>query len=183
MKHTYRILQFLLLLALLPAGCIHDDPTTTPDGEEGVDPTLVQVSTEVTLNLALLPLEINTQQNARSGMTKAASGYARRFIIEARNEGKTTARQVTVLDPAAASGEEITLPIRLKLHAREYTLAVWMDYVEAGSEADLYYNTQELQQIACTDPYTATPPTAIASTGPRRWTCAPTATNGTPTYR
>ena len=52
-----------------------------------------------------------------------------------------------------ASDGKITLPIRLKLHAVEYTLAVWTDYVVAGTDTDFYYNTENLQYIACTDPY------------------------------
>ena len=40
----------------------------------------------------------------------------------------------------------------------EYTLAVWTDYVAAGTEADLYYNTEDLQQVSCTTPYTGNTP-------------------------
>ena len=32
-------------------------------------------------------------------------------------------------------------------------LAVWTDYVVAGTDTDFYYNTENLQYIACTDPY------------------------------
>lgn len=152
MKRKYYLL-FMLFAALL-SGCVHDYPTLTPDGEEGVDPTLVQVNTEVTLDLELVPLEIITQANARQGTTKAATDYRRRFIVEARRDGKTEARQVTVMEEAETGSEKITLPINLKLHAVAYTLAVWTDYVVAGTDADLYYNTADMQQIACTEPYT-----------------------------
>ena len=140
-------------------GCVHDYPTMTDDGEEGVDPTLVQVNTEVTLDLELVPLEIITDK-ARSGTTKAATDtYRRRFIIDAYHDGKVAQRQVTVLEEAEESGsDKITLPINLKLHALEYTLAVWTDYVAAGTEADLYYNTEDLQQVSCTTPYTGNTP-------------------------
>lgn len=53
---------------------------------------------------------------------------------------------------------KISLPIRLKLHALDYTLAVWTDYVKAGTTDDLYYDTKDLQYIACTDPYTGSTP-------------------------
>mgnify|MGYP005874612255 FL=1 len=154
MKQKHYIGLIALVTATLLAGCVHDYPTMTPDGEEGVDPTLVEVNTEVTLDLELIPLEIITQKNARSGTTKAASGYRRRFIIEARRDGKPEARQVTVMKDAEEDNKNITLPINLKLHAVEYTLAVWTDYVKAGTEADLYYNTEDLQQVSCTTPYT-----------------------------
>ena len=56
MKQKYAIAFIALMMATLLAGCVHDYPSMTPDGEEGIDPTLVEVTTEVTLDLKLLPL-------------------------------------------------------------------------------------------------------------------------------
>ncbi len=160
MKQKYTIGFIALVLTIVLAGCVHDYPSMTEDGEEGIDPTLVEVNTEVTLDLELVPLEIITQKNARSGTTKARAGkqtdYRRRFIIEAWREGKPTARQVTVMDTAEEENGDgkISLPIRLKLHALDYTLAVWTDYVAADTDTDLYYDTKDLQYVACRDPYT-----------------------------
>lgn len=160
MKQKYTIGFIALVLTIVLAGCVHDYPSMTEDGEEGIDPTLVEVNTEVTLDLELVPLEIITQKNARSGTTKARAGkqtdYRRRFIIEAWREGKPTARQVTVMDTAEEEDGDgkISLPIRLKLHALDYTLAVWTDYVAADTDTDLYYDTKDLQYVACRDPYT-----------------------------
>lgn len=164
MKQKYTIGFIALVLTIVLAGCVHDYPSMTEDGEEGIDPTLVEVNTEVTLDLELVPLEIITQKNARSGTTKARAGeqtdYRRRFIIEAWREGKPTARQVTVMDTAEEEDGDgkISLPIRLKLHALDYTLAVWTDYVAAGTTDDLYYDTKDLQYVACRDPYTGSTP-------------------------
>lgn len=159
MKQKYTIGFIALVLTIVLAGCVHDYPSMTEDGEEGIDPTLVEVNTEVTLDLELVPLEIITQKNARSGTTKADDGYRHRFIIEAWREGKPESRQVTVMEDAEEEGNgKITLPIRLKLHAVEYTLAVWTDYVKAGTTDDLYYDTDNLQQVACRDPYTGSTP-------------------------
>ena len=150
MKQKYTIGFIALVLTIVLAGCVHDYPSMTEDGEEGIDPTLVEVNTEVTLDLELVPLEIITQKNARSGTTKARAGkqtdYRRRFIIEAWREGKPTARQVTVMETAEEENGDgkISLPIRLKLHALDYTLAVWTDYVKAGTTDDLYYDTKDL---------------------------------------
>ena len=95
-KRYYLLFLFIILLT----GCVHDYPTMTDDGEEGVDPTLVQVNTEVTLDLELVPLQIITDK-ARSGTTKAATdAYRRRFIIDAYHDGKVAQRQVTVLEEA-----------------------------------------------------------------------------------
>ena len=158
MKQKYAIGFITFMLATVLAACVHDYPAMTPDGEEGIDPTLVEVSTEVTLDLELLPLEIITNK-AHRGITKARGGeqtdYRRRFIIEAWRDGKPAARQVTVMDNADEAGNgKITLPVHLKLYAVEYTLAVWTDYVVAGTTTDLYYNTENLQQVTCTTPYT-----------------------------
>ena len=166
MKQKYTIGFIALVLTIALASCVHDYPGMTEEGEEGVDPTLVEVNTEVTLDLELVPLEIITQESARSGTnkarnitTKADDGYRRRFIIEAWRDGKPAARQVTVMDNAEREGDaKISLPIHLKLHALEYTLAVWTDYVKAGTTDDLYYDTDNLQQVACTDPYTGSTP-------------------------
>lgn len=148
MKQKYYIGFLALVLALAFTGCVHDDP----DGG-GIDPTLVEVETEVTLDLALVPLQ-TIAQTARSGTTRAEDGYRRRFIIEAWREGKPEARQVTVMEEAEEEGKGITLPVNLKLHAVEYTLAVWTDYVVAGTTDDLWYDTEDLQCVACTEPYT-----------------------------
>lgn len=164
MKQKYTIGFIALVLTIVLAGCVHDYPSMTEDGEEGIDPTLVEVNTEVTLDLELVPLEIITQKNARSGTTKARTGkqtdYRRRFIIEAWRESKPTARQVTVMETAEEENGDgkISLPIHLRLHAVEYTLAVWTDYVKAGTTDDLYYDTKDLQYVACRDPYTGSTP-------------------------
>lgn len=163
MKQRYYIAFIALVLSALLTGCVHDFPVMTEDGELGIDPTLVEVNTEVTLDLELLPLEIITSK-ARSAAANTRAGeetkdYRRRFIVEAWREGKPQARQVTVMDEAETGGNtKITLPIRLKLHAVEYTLAVWTDYVAAGTDTDLYYDTENLQYVSCTDPYTGSTP-------------------------
>jgi len=94
MKQKYAIGFITFMLATVLAACVHDYPAMTPDGEEGIDPTLVEVSTEVTLDLELLPLEIITNK-AHRGITKARAGeqtdYRRRFIIEAWRDGKPLA--------------------------------------------------------------------------------------------
>lgn len=62
MKQKYTIGFIALVLTIVLGGCVHDYPSMTEDGEEGIDPTLVEVNTEVTLDLELIPLEIITQK-------------------------------------------------------------------------------------------------------------------------
>lgn len=153
MKQKHRIGFIVFVIATFLTGCVHEYPTITNDGSEGVDPTLVEVSTEVTLDLNLVPLEIIANR-IRSGTAEAGPEYRRRFIIEAWRNGRIEARQVMVMENTEDGGAGITLPVNLKLHAVEYTLAVWTDYVKAGTDADLYYDTKDLQYVACTAPYT-----------------------------
>ena len=76
MKQKYAIGFIALVMATLFVSCVHDYPGMTEDGEEGIDPTLVEVNTEVTLDLELVPLEIITQKNARSGKPPTATAAA-----------------------------------------------------------------------------------------------------------
>ena len=153
MKQKHYIGFITLVTATLLAACVHDYPTMTPDGEEGIDPTLVVVDTEVTFDLDLKPFESITNKT-RSGATEAATGdHRRRFIIEARRAGQAKVRQVAVMEDAEETGKTLTLPVRLRLHAVEYSLAVWTDYVQAGTDTDLHYNTGDLNGVGLNEPY------------------------------
>lgn len=134
----------LLVMATAFPACVHESA-----GE--VDPTLVSVDMLVTLEADLLP---STGGNANGSR---AAALDRRFVIEARREGKVAARQVIVVPDTAANGK-IQLPVSLQLHAVEYTLAAWADRVTPGDTADLYYNTADLQLVTCTSPYTGNTP-------------------------
>lgn len=93
MKQKYAIGFITFMLATVLAACVHDYPAMTPDGEEGIDPTLVEVSTEVTLDLELLPLEIITNK-AHRGITKARAGEQRiTAAASSSKHGATANRQ------------------------------------------------------------------------------------------
>jgi hypothetical protein len=87
MKQKYAIGFIALVMATLFVSCVHDYPGMTEEGEEGVDPTLVEVNTEVTLDLELVPLEIITQKNARSGTHKARSGTTKAAAASSSRRG------------------------------------------------------------------------------------------------
>lgn len=144
MKRLCTIICVVAVLVL--TACIHDFPTLTDEGEEGIDPTLVEVSADVILNLAFDPLEFKAEP-AVSGVDV----YRRRFVVEVRRDGKAVVRRMVVMDEMTE--DQYTLPIRLKLHAVEYTLAVWTDYVGSDIGADLYYNAGNMGNIIYTDPY------------------------------
>lgn len=134
-----------MLAAFLFSACVHDYPSMTDDGEMGIDPTLIEVSVEVQLDISLKPLQF------KSGAKDSAGNYQRRFIVEVRQDGKTVVNQIKIINEPSSS--KLSLPLRLKLKALEYTLAVWTDYVYAGTESDLYYNTADLEGVSFTAPY------------------------------
>lgn len=152
-KKTYTaILHRMFCLALLPlvvTSCLYEHPQLTGDGELGIDPTEVNVN----LNLAL-DLKINeataTRTNTRAD--EPATVYRHRIIVDAYLDRRLTTRQIIYKDRAAGA-EEISANVSMKLHARDYQLVVWADYVEAGSEADLYYTTTTLVPAINTEPY------------------------------
>lgn len=145
MKQRHCIWLATLLATVVLTSCVHDLPD-----EGGVDPTLVEVSTEVTPAPGFVPLEI-TSPEAKS---RAADTWRRRFIISAFREGKEVARQITVTDESTGQDGKLLLPARLKLHALEYTLMVWADYVKDNAGTDVYYDTHNLASVACIAPYT-----------------------------
>lgn len=156
-KKTYTaILHRMLCLALLPlvtTACLYEHPTLTDNGEPGIDPTEVNVN----LNLAL-DLKIGEATDTRiSGATdtradEPATVYRHRIIVDAYLDRRLATRQILYKD-RAANAEETSANVSMKLHARNYQLVVWADYVEVGSEADLYYNTTTLVPAINTDPY------------------------------
>ncbi|WP_300701530.1 DUF6562 domain-containing protein [Bacteroides sp.] len=150
--HT-AILQRMLCLALLPllaTSCLYEQPQLTGNGELGVDPTGVNVN----LNLAL-DLKIDeaaaTRTNTRAD--EPTTVYRHRIIVDAYQNRQLAMRQVIYKDRSAGA-EETSVNVNMKLHARDYRLVVWADYVEAGSEADIYYNTTTLVPAINTEPYT-----------------------------
>lgn len=154
-KKKQRYISFLhqafCLLLLSPAlsGCLFEEPEMTADGEMGIDPTAVNVTAEITLDMKLSEIE-----TARSTRTTSEEDipYRHRFLVEAYLDDMATLRQV-VYEDIHPGRTNLSIPISLKLHARPYRLAVWADYVKSDSEDDLYFNTEILDPLITTDPY------------------------------
>ena len=143
-KHTLKQWFGLLALPLLMTACtLHEEPELTADGELGVDPTLVNV--ELTLNLDLnLPEQGNEEES--SVRVSANTDYLHRFIVEVYLNRQPVARQVFVEN--ITDRTHLSLPVDMQLHAREYQLVVWKDYVSAETpEEDLHWNTQSLVPV------------------------------------
>lgn len=135
-----RSLGCLLVLPFLLNSCLFEEPEITADGEKGADPTAVNVTAELTLDMQLASLELPRSRAAEE------SEYRHRFIITAY-EGKEVAAQQTIYEDIHPDRPALTLPVSLKLYARKYQLVVWADYIKKDSEADVHYMTADMDRI------------------------------------
>ena len=141
--HTtlFRIGSLLLFLPVLVSSCLFEDPELTSDGKEGIDPTQVNIMTEVTLDMQLGSLEINRSRAAEPNK------FSHRFIIAAYEGQKEVSRQV-IYEEVFPGPTRITLPVSMKLHARNYQLVVWADYVQkVEQDYTLFYDATNLERI------------------------------------
>ena len=58
----------LMLLPAIVSSCLYEEPELTADGTKGVDPTQVNIMSEVTLDMNLAPLEINNTRAATTSV-------------------------------------------------------------------------------------------------------------------
>lgn len=142
----------ILLICILPAlvcGCqLHEDPELTAEGEMGVDPTQVTVTADVMLSMKIPKAEISRVEAGTKVGEEA--DYRHRFIIEAYLDNQSVIREVYYED--LTDRTTLQLPVQLKMHARNYHLVVWSDYVSAQSEDDLFYNAELLDPLTTTSP-------------------------------
>lgn len=148
-KSALRQMLCLLLLPLALSGCLFEEPEMTADGELGVDPTELTLTADITLNLKL------TELDAARSLTRTAGEdipYRHRFIVEAYLDDMATVRRV-VYENINPDRTYLSIPVSMKLHARNYRLVVWADYVKTDSEDDFCYNTEILDPLTATESY------------------------------
>ena len=105
-----------------------------PDGV-GNDPTDVIVNADLQLDLAL------PTRDKTSG-TRADGDYLHRFVVEAVDRNNVVHDRCVIFRPATQD-TRIMLPVTMRLHAREYNILVWSDYMQNES-TDLFYNPESL---------------------------------------
>lgn len=134
LKRLFRPVGLLVLTGLM-AGCtLHEEPELTAEGEMGVDPTLVLLTANLNMNI-----NMSEQTTTRAD----AEGYLHRFIVQTYLNRQPVARQTIVEEMGDRT--HLTLPVNMKLHARNYQLVVWSDYVKADTPTeDFIYDTEEL---------------------------------------
>ena len=140
-RNLYILAQctFLLFITLLVNGCsLHEEPEMTPEGELGVDPTAVTLNLNLAMNLSLA-------ERAPVTITRASeTNYLRRIIVEAYLDRQVAARQTVYEEDF----NRASLSVSMKLHARNYRILVWADYVNAETpEQGLVYDAKNLAFI------------------------------------
>lgn len=150
-KNTYtsiiRTLRCLLLLSALVSSCLYEEPELTADGELGVDPTAVNIMTNLTLETSFELVNVNRG-------TRAATTYLHRFVVAVYEGSQKVAGQIIYQE--IQDGETtVSIPLNMKLHARKYQLAVWADYVEKseGETYQTFYDATDMGFIQRAAPY------------------------------
>ena len=138
--HHARTIAIVAAIAATIGGCIHQ----YPEGN-GVDPTLVNVELQVTIDED--PTSHDPADRGRAG-----ANSSRRLVIEARRDGKTVDRQI--ITTHATTHGKITFPVSLDLHALDYTLVAWSDHGKTTTGEDLHHATDNLDLVTRATPYT-----------------------------
>lgn len=150
-KNTYtsiiRTLGCLLLLSALVSSCLYEEPELTADGELGVDPTAVNIMTNLTLETSFELVNVNRG-------TRAATTYLHRFVV-AVYEGSQKVTGQIIYQEIQDGETTVSIPLNMKLHARKYQLAVWADYVEKseGETYQTFYDATDMGFIQRAAPY------------------------------
>lgn len=147
-----RTLGCLLLLPAFVSSCLFEEPELTADGEPGVDPTAVNIMTNITLETSFDPILIN--RSADHSTRAATTTYQHRFVVAAYEGTQKVASQIIYQDIQAGE-TTVSIPLSMKLHARKYQLVVWADYVEKSDE-DTYgtfYDAEDMAFILRATPY------------------------------
>lgn len=130
-----------LLLPVLLTGCLYEQPELTEDGELGVDPTAVTLKANLKLNLKM-PAATEGAAALERPAAGATPAYRHRFIVDAYLDRVFVARQVIYQD-ITDGRSEFSIPVSMKLHARNYEIAVWSDYVQTPNEAQEITGTED----------------------------------------
>lgn len=151
-KNTYtsiiRTLGCLLLLTVFVSSCLYEEPELTADGELGVDPTAVNIMTNLTLETSFDLVNVNR------GTRAATTTYLHRFVVAVYEGSQKVAGQIIYQE--IQDGETtVSIPLNMKLHARKYQLAVWADYVEKseGETYQTFYDATDMGFIQRAAPY------------------------------
>lgn len=136
-KGYCRLFVGLASLLILLNSCFYEHP------EEEIG---VESSVKVTVHYSLA----GTLAGQTSSNTEY-SGYQRRIVADVYRDRTLMDRQIVYREVTEEDGATGTL--ELSLQARDCRLVIWSDYVEVGSERDLFYDITTLVPVVNTLPY------------------------------
>lgn len=140
-RSRYYILFLLWFIFLYSCSLIHEEP-----GEDGVDPTLVDVYMTF-----ILP-EDTAIQDDHSDETSMDTRYTFEVTPKIMKMKSDTTRQtVFITSSPLANGDTLTFPV--KISPAQNNIRVWIDYVPRGNSCECYYNTNHLSSVKVTEPY------------------------------
>lgn len=144
----------MAVVAITTHSCLFQHPELTEDGEMGVDPTEVAVSTDINISLSI-PAMDPEQANYEQPSTDETV-YKRRVVVEALAEGRRPVVRTMLLDIEEGT-TEVNVPLTLRLTARDYSLAVWSDYVQVQEngavDSSYFYNADLLPNVYMSKSY------------------------------
>lgn len=128
---TKRILIIFLTSLLLPIfmSCIHEHP----DGN-AEDPSLVDLGVELTLEL-----KWNQRTASPQYPSKAREETPHRVIIQIMRNGSIVGKDEVYLSSKEFSEGSLIHKLPFKLHALEYEIAVWSDFISEKGEEEAYH--------------------------------------------
>lgn len=142
-----RFMAGAILLTAATTSCLFEEPDMTSDGEPGIDPTAVVLNTDISLTLTLPSFTDGYAPYVQPAT--AGTDYRRRVTVAAVADGFPTVTRTVITD--TEPGEQpLTTSLSMRLHAREYRLMVWSDYVRvSGDDTDstYFYNLTKLPNI------------------------------------
>lgn len=125
------LLSLLSLIAV--SGCIH----TYPNGD-GVDPTLVKVGVEISM-------DINWETQNVIFTKSANNNY--RLIVEFFRNNESTGRYERYLTKEEFADGKIKLIMPFDFHAVNYKVTAWLDIVETDKQSEPIYDITGLSSI------------------------------------
>jgi len=142
------VTSIVVLTAMLSmSGC--DSVLQYPDGE-GVDPTLIKVRVQLSVDFSIIndPL-ITSYAEARTGDFDVRYQLAC-YAVSGAHAGELVKHMVWTSDVIYSAPTVVNADV--ELHAEQYAIYAWIDFVPKGSTADCYYVTEDLRKVYIADP-------------------------------
>lgn len=134
----------VVCLGVLPAcNTLGQYPDDNP-----VDPTMIDVDFSLTVDMSM-----ESEAMLRTYTSMLNNDYDIRYVVDfykgadnrsANPNGRVL--RIVETDDNISEGE-FKISKTIKLHALDYSVLVWVDFVRKGTETDLYYNTTDLRAV------------------------------------